>query len=88
MEYPEDNPIRSAVLDRMNELGVSRYALAEQMYREGVCGRDAVYRWLRGSSDTTSYVVSHVFTALDMHPTSNKSRNFNHRSWIRELNRG
>ena len=81
MEHLEDNPIRSAVLTRMKDLNVTRYALAEQMYRDGVCGKDAVYRWLRGSNDTTSYVISHVFTALDMHVSSNRSRGVTRRPW-------
>lgn len=51
------NMMRSAVLTSLKDQGRSRYWLATKLAANGVCGTDAVYRWLRGSNDTTTSVA-------------------------------
>jgi hypothetical protein len=51
------NMMRTAVLTSLRNQGKSRYWLANKLESNGVCGTDAVYRWLRGSNDTTTAVA-------------------------------
>lgn len=60
------NEIRDIVIQRMKDKHITHYALAKSMSDAGVCSKETIYRWLRGTHDTTTAVASAVIDHLDM----------------------
>ena len=58
--------IRDAVNEELRRRGMSRYQLAMKMETDGVCSRSTVFKWLRGSNDTTTSVASECLSWLDL----------------------
>ena len=56
---PVMSEIRDAILRRLDELGRSRYWLAQRAADQGIIGnRQTVFRFLRGERDTSSTVAA------------------------------
>jgi transposase len=58
--------IRDAVNDELRVRGISRYQLATELESQGVCSRSTIYKWLRGSNDTTTSVASEALDWLNL----------------------
>ena len=65
-----NDEIRDAVNKELRRKGMSRYRLAKDMEELEVCERSAIYRWLRGSNDTTTSVASEALSLLKLSVTS------------------
>jgi hypothetical protein len=63
--------IRAIVLERLQERGLSRYWLAQQLHRDGVAP-GTVYRWLAGKGDTTATVAGLALEALRVSVSSDR----------------
>tara|TARA_R100000654_G_scaffold8278_3_gene19583 strand:+ start:5193 stop:5399 length:207 start_codon:yes stop_codon:yes gene_type:complete len=61
-----NDEIRDSVNDELRRRGMSRYRLAVIMEERDVCERSAIYRWLRGSNDTTTSVASEALSTLEL----------------------
>ena len=67
--------IREIILERLDELGRSRYWLAKKAAERGIVGnRETVLRFLRGERDTSSTVISGLLTALDLEIRSTRRK--------------
>ena len=61
-----NDEIRDSVNDELRRRGMSRYRLAVIMEERDVSERSAIYRWLRGSNDTTTSVASEALSTLEL----------------------
>ena len=54
--------IRDFVNKRLVVLGMSKSELARKVHRRGVCSTETVMRYLRGATETSSQVLSYIFS--------------------------
>lgn len=66
--------IRDAVNAELRERGLSRYHLAVHFETEGICSRSTVYKWLRGSNDTTTSIASECLSYLGLSVSQVRTR--------------
>ena len=64
----KDNPLdmRAFVNDRLIELGISKSELSRRIELRGVCNRETVMRYLRGTTETSADVLSNIFSELGL----------------------
>lgn len=54
--------IRHFVNRRLVEIGMSKSELARRVHNRGVCSTETVMRYLRGATETSSQVLSFIFS--------------------------
>ena len=67
--------IRRVILQRLDQLGRSRYWLGKKAAEKGIVGnRETVFRFLRGDRDTSTTIASGLLRVLDLEVLPRRQR--------------